>query len=141
MPEQGPSYGLEATLEGVSMDEATATMSAALKEEGFGVLTTIDMQDALKTKLGEEIRPYVILGACNPALAHRALQTDPYIGLLLPCNVTIQQMTPNEISISIIDPRVMFQVAPSESLASVAAEARERLERALNAASGKASRS
>ncbi len=104
----------------------------ALKAEGFGVLTQIDVQATLKEKLGEEFRPYAILGACNPPLAHRALTQDPVVGLMLPCNVTIEAVTDSETLVRIANPQVMLQVGTlqkDEILAQVALEARQRLER------------
>ncbi|MFW5967758.1 MAG: DUF302 domain-containing protein, partial [Persicimonas sp.] len=84
-----PDYGITTTLEGVGYEEAIARVTEALKEEGFGVLTDIDVRKTLKKKLDVEHRNYIILGACNPELAHEALQTEHAIGLLLPCNVVV----------------------------------------------------
>ena len=85
------TYGFEAQLDDITVEEAVNRVTEALKDEGFGVLSTIDIQDAFKRKLDKDFPPYVILGACNPQLAWKALQTDPNIGLLLPCNVVVQE--------------------------------------------------
>ena len=113
-------------------EEALERVVTALKMEGFGVLTRIDVQATLKEKLGEEIRPYAILGACNPPLAHRALKTDPVVGLMLPCNVTVESDEQGSTIVRIANPEMMMQVGSlqaNESLKEVAAEARLRLER------------
>lgn len=105
---------------------------AALKYEGFGVLTSIDVQNTLKEKLEIDFRPYSILGACNPTLAHRALSQDTAAGLLLPCNVTVEAMDENSSIVRIADPEVMLSAGSLEKnseLKNVAREARERLKR------------
>jgi uncharacterized protein (DUF302 family) len=114
-------------------DTAVKRVTAALKSEGFGVLTEIDVKDTFKQKLDVDFRPYKILGACNPALAHRALTTAPEVGLLLPCNVTVALMDDNRIQVAIVDPLVMMTVIPDEELTAIAQEARERLNRVLGA--------
>ena len=101
----------------------------ALKAEGFGVLTEIDVQETLKKKLGADMLPYKILGACNPSLAHRALTVAPEVGLLLPCNVTVRQIEPGAIEVGIIDPLTMLGVVVNPALKPIADEARTRLER------------
>lgn len=104
----------------------------ALKSEGFGVLTRIDVKATLKEKLGEDFRPYSILGACNPPLAHRALSTDPVVGLMLPCNVTVEAGEGDSSIVRIANPQAMMMVgslAESSELAHVANQAREKLER------------
>ncbi|HML20866.1 MAG TPA: DUF302 domain-containing protein [Aggregatilinea sp.] len=110
-------------------DQALEAVEAALKPEGFGVLTRIDVQDTLKKKLGVDFRRYAILGACNPNLAHRALTIAPESGLLLPCNVTVAEGEDGIVEVSLIDPMAMLGVLHSPALEPIAEEARERLER------------
>lgn len=110
-------------------DSAVVRVTAALKVEGFGVLTEIDVRDTLKKKLDVDFRPYKILGACNPPLAYRALSAAPEVGLLLPCNVTVSEVAPGEIEVSLIDPLVMMSAVTRPELAEVAQEARAKLER------------
>lgn len=114
---------------------------AALKAEGFGVLTRIDVQATMKEKLGEDFRPYVILGACNPPLAHKALSTEPLMGLMLPCNVTVEEEPSGGSLARIVNPEMMLQTGnlrENETLRSVAEEARVRLERVACALADKA---
>lgn len=123
-------YGFQTTLN-VPYETAIEKVTAALKEEGFGVLTEIDVKATLKQKLDADFRRYVILGACNPKLAHRALQTELNIGLLLPCNVIVYEEDDGQSTISIVDPITMLGVVANESLQSVADEARTRLTRVI----------
>ena len=123
-------YGFERTLHDTSIDRAIERVTAALATEGFGVLTRIDVKDTLKKKLELDFRDYVILGACNPRLAHRALVAEPQIGLLLPCNVVVQQ-TPDGVVVSIADPNAMFRIVENPALEPVAKEADDRLRRVI----------
>lgn len=123
--------GFEVRLD-IPYDDALDRVIQALKMEGFGVLTRIDVKATMKEKLGEEFRPYVILGACNPPLAHRALSADPVVGLMLPCNVTVEASDPGGAVVRIANPEVMMMVGglgASSELAQVARQAREKLER------------
>ena len=113
-------------------------MREALAAEGFGVLNEIDVQATLREKLGVERTPYKILGACNPALAHRALEVDPEIGLLLPCNVVVRADESGRTVVSAFEPLVMVEGFGREDLLPVASEARERLQRALATLEGSA---
>jgi uncharacterized protein (DUF302 family) len=123
-------FGMYRALPGVSYDDAVERVEAALQEEGFGILTRIDVRETLKKKIDVDFHPYVILGACNPPLAHRALSAEDTIGLMLPCNVVVAESAEGS-EVSIARPTVMMQVADAEGLESVANEAQERLERAL----------
>ena len=113
----------------LAYETALAQTVEALKAEGFGVLTEIDVSDTLKKKLGVDLQPYKILGACNPSLAHRALVIAPEVGLLLPCNVTVRQLDEGSCEISLVDPLVMLGVIANPELKGVAEEARVRLGR------------
>ncbi len=112
-----------------SFDEALAQVTAALKVEGFGVLTEIDVKETLKKKLDVDFRPYKILGACNPPLAYRALSTVPEVGLLLPCNVTVSYVEDHVTEVAIVDPLSMLSFVQHPDLEPVAEEARARLDR------------
>jgi uncharacterized protein (DUF302 family) len=105
----------------------------ALAAEGFGVLTTIDVSATLKKKLGKDTKPYVILGACNPQLAHRALEAEPEIGTLLPCNVVVRVQGDGATRVDIMDPKAVLQLTGRPEIASIANEVREKLERVLAA--------
>lgn len=124
-----PSYAFSKKLDGVTVEEALDRVADALKANGFGVLTKIDVQDTLKKKIDVDFRPYVILGACNPKLAHKALQNEPSIGLLLPCNVVVQEADGGSL-VSFADPKAMFELVPDAPIEDVATEARRLLENA-----------
>jgi uncharacterized protein (DUF302 family) len=110
-------------------ETALARVIAALKVEGYGVLTEIDVKDTLQKKLNVDFRPYKILGACNPALAYRALSTAPEVGLLLPCNVVVAQVEAGVTEVSLVDPLVLLGVVAYADLRPVAEEAAARLDR------------
>ena len=110
-------------------ESALQRVTEALKVEGFGVLTEIDVKATFKKKIEVDFRPYKILGACNPTLAHRTLSTDPRVGLLLPCNVTVSDEGEGVIEISIVDPISMLGVVKNPDIEPIAQEARTRLER------------
>ena len=129
---QDTSYALRRVV-GQTYDAADRRVREALKEEGFGVLTEIDVRATLKEKLDVDFRRYEILGACNPPLAHRALEADPDIGLLLPCNVVVQEGGEGGGTVvEAVDPRVQLGVAASEELQPLAEEVRARLIRVLD---------
>ena len=112
-------------------DAAVDKVTAALKEEGFGVLTDIDVRDTLKTKLGVEWRPYRILGACNPPLAHRALQAEGKIGTMLPCNVIIQELGQGEVEVAAVDPAASMERIGNADLTELARTVRGKLQAVL----------
>ena len=122
----------------LSFDAAVARVRDALKQEGFGVLTEIDLRAAFKEKLGRDFRPYVILGACNPPLAFKAISADPAVGLLLPCNVTVEWIAEGRTGVRLTDPETMLGAAALEGapeLAGVARDARERMVKVTKALS------
>jgi uncharacterized protein (DUF302 family) len=126
------SYAFETTIAG-PIDEVRALVESALKDEGFGVLTEIDVAATLKAKLGLDRAPYLILGACNPRLAARALEIDPSIGALLPCNVVLRESDRPGTVVEIVSPIAALGIAESNELTPIAAEAAERLRRVLEA--------
>lgn len=117
-----------------SFDDAVARTRAALQEQGFGVLTEIDMQATMKTKLDADMERYLILGACNPPLAHRAVELDRQIGLLLPCNVIVREdpSTAGTVLVEAMNPQLLVQVTGEPALADVADEAGRRLQSAID---------
>ena len=108
-------------------EEAIAAVVEALKSEGFGVLTEIDVQATLKEKLGVDFRRYQILGACNPPFAHRALELEDKIGLMLPCNVIVQELGDGKVEVAAIDPLASMQAVENAALGELGAEVREKL--------------
>jgi uncharacterized protein (DUF302 family) len=129
-------YGFTTTLTGIDFEQAIARTMDALKAEGFGVLSDIDVQHAMKEKLGNDMPPYRILGACNPPLAHRALVAEPDIGLLLPCNVEVREESEDRLVIGFMDPVAVMQMTSNLEVAKVAQEVRQRLERVRSALTG-----
>ncbi len=123
------SYGFSRTVP-MTYERAIERVTEELKKEGFGVLTTIDVKDTLKQKLNVDFHKYVILGACNPPFAHKTLQADDQVGLLLPCNVVVQEKD-GQTSVSVFDPMVMLKVMDNEKIRPVAEEVQRRLQRVL----------
>ena len=117
----------------LGFEEAVETVTEELGKEGFGVLTEIDVQATLKKKLGEDMRPYKILGACNPPLAHQAVSAVPEIGLLLPCNVLVRENDEGRVRVSFMDPGSVLGLVDNPDVEPLAAEVKERLERVLAA--------
>ena len=124
-------YGITVRLRGTTIARARERATEALAGEGFGILSEIDVQATLEKKLGVKTEPYLILGACNPKLAHEALQKEPAIGLLLPCNVVVAQ-DGADVVVSAASPRAMFQIVGVDGIAEVATAAEERLRRAID---------
>ena len=129
-------YGFTTTLTGMSFDQALARVIDALKIEGFGVLSDIDVQRAMKEKLGAEMPPYRILGACNPPLAHQALLAEPDIGLLLPCNVIVREEAPGRVVVGFLDPQTMVALVGKPAIQPIADQAEQRLRRVCASLAG-----
>jgi len=126
------SYYMSATIQ-APFDAAIECVEAALKGEGFGVISRIDVQQILKAKIGINFRPYTILGACNPGLAHQALLLEDKVGTMLPCNVVVQQTGTAEVEVAAIDPVASMQAIPNPGLAKAAREVKAKLSRVIAA--------
>ena len=122
-------YSMHRTLPGVTFNDAIEVVTEALKEEGFGILTRIDVAETLKTKIGADFRPYVILGACNPVLANHALSADDNIGLMLPCNVVVREEDNGAITVAFMDPNAVLSLVEQGGIEQLAGEVRAKLER------------
>ncbi len=126
-------YGYTKSMKGIDFDTALQRVTAALKEEGFGVLTEIDVQATLKKKIDVDFRRYRILGACNPVLAHQALGLELQLGLLLPCNVVVYEDDQGQATVSLIKPAEMFKVVRNPELQAVAGEVDAKIRRVFDA--------
>jgi uncharacterized protein (DUF302 family) len=121
-------YGFNIQVKG-GFDDAVKRVTEALKTEGFGVLTEIDVQATMKAKLGIDGKPYRILGACNPPLAHKAISADPDIGLLLPCNVVVREDAQGKVIVGFMDPIAVLKLTDNPGITDIAKDVRARLER------------
>ena len=128
----GTKYGFGKTVVS-SFDAAIEKVTQELQKEGFGVLTDIDVAATLKKKLNQDMPPYRILGACNPPLAHRALEAEPSIGLLLPCNVVVRQDDAGKVQVEFMDPNAVLDLVAKPEINRLASEVRQKLERVLQA--------
>lgn len=125
------AYYFSTTLENTSFDEAIVRTTEALKDEGFGVLTEIDISATLKQKLGVDLNKYTILGACNPSFAYKALQLENKIGTMLPCNIIVQELSPNTIEISAVDPEASMQAVGNKALGAIAGEVKTKIKNVI----------
>nr|WP_229731433.1 DUF302 domain-containing protein [Aquisalinus flavus] len=124
------TYYFAKTVSG-SFEDVIERVTAALKDEGFGVLTEIDVSATMKKKLDKDFRPYRILGACNPQMAWQALQAEDKIGVMLPCNVIVQQIANDEVEVAAVDPVASMSAVGNDSLAGIAADVRDRLQKVI----------
>lgn len=125
------SYYISTTLKNTTFEDAIDKTTAALKEEGFGVLTEIDIKATLKKKLDADFYNYTILGACNPQMAHQALQAENKIGTMLPCNVIVQEREPGTVEVSAVDPAASMMAVENDSLAEIAKDVQKKLTKVI----------
>lgn len=126
------TYYFSKVLKGRTFDEAIGLVTAALKEEGFGILTEIDVQDTLKKKIDVDFRKYRILGACNPHFAHKALTQEPKIGVFLPCNVVVEEHENGSVEVTAVDPIASMVSVNNNSLADIATEVQQKMKRVID---------
>ncbi len=126
------SYYFNTILKEKDFDKAIEKVTAALKEEGFGVLTEIDVKETLKKKIDVDFKKYKILGACNPEFAHKALKSEDKIGVFLPCNVIVEENDNGEIEVSAVDPIASMQAAKNDGLEEIATEVQQKLKKIIN---------
>ncbi len=127
------SYYFNTTLSDISFEDALEKVTGELKKEGFGVLTEIDVKETLKKKIDVDFKKYKILGACNPGFAHKALKSEDKIGVLLPCNVVVEENDNGEIEVSAVDPIASMQAAKNEDLEGIATEVQSKLKKVIAA--------
>ncbi len=128
-------YGFKTSIEG-GFDNVLARVTEELKKEGFGILSDIDVQATLKAKLGVDSAPYRILGACNPPYAHRALEADPDLGLLLPCNVIVRDSNDGSVIVGFMDPEAVLDIVDNEEVTTIGKEIRAKLQKVRDALQG-----
>ncbi len=128
-------YGFKTSIEG-GFDNVLAQVTEELKKEGFGILSDIDVQATLKAKLGVDSAPYRILGACNPPYAHRALEADPDLGLLLPCNVIVRDSNDGSVVVGFMDPEAVLDIVDNEQVTTIGKEIRAKLQKVRDALQG-----
>lgn len=126
------SYFFNTTLKGKSFDDAIQMVTSELKKEGFGVLTEIDVKDTLKKKLDVDFKKYRILGACNPSLAHKALKAEDKIGVMLPCNVIVEEHENGDVEVSAVDPVASMSAVKNDGLGDIASQVRDNLKKVIN---------
>ncbi len=126
-----PEYGYTKKLDGVSFEEAVKRISDAMQTQHFGVISEIDVTNTLKTKLEIEFKKYKILGACQPKLAHTALSADPFVGLILPCNVIVFEEDDGSVVVSMANPKAMFQVIQNEAMQELVEEVDKKIQKVI----------
>ncbi len=132
------NYCFSTRMQKTSYDEAIALVTEELKKEGFGVLTQIDVKDTLKKKIDVDFRRYIILGACNPHFAYKALQSEPKLGAFLPCNVVVEELEDGQVEVSIVDPFAMMASVSNPDLQVMAGQVREMVQRVIEGTAARA---